>query len=511
MSLTRLYFYFIFISVCLIPTTFCTTCNTTRITIYDLNGGTCGFNPVKDDVPLFRDGKVLAASQDFYNGRETDLAMEECQTTNFINCGQRCGECVTIRGTNGELTFMVADICDYNTVGQQCANDIVQLDINYVGQTSGEEYWRCVGDSLGMEQATYHIVPCPTDDKNIGFYLPESGSNVWSVAFTPYRYSVGVSKMEKKGAGEGVNEDNEWIELPRTWTNKFVWRSDGTGDQKISTHNGKITNGGDSIILRITSINGETIESNEFKIPDSNPDEARFTFNGQFDSGVQTNECPWNGPSEWIYKENVDFRSGTDSCTWGADNCRAYFEGEVWLTEWWFVHQWGFDNFNPERSSNCYEGSKCLDTGSTTESAGFILGSSASFNANAFSDIEFAVRTSTSENFESLSLCWDDCDCVAVDKTITDEWQVIQAPMSPLACTDSVKNLKFIANKHDGLYFDNIRLIPIDDVDTGAVYQSCTDIDNNGGDDDDDNTTDAGSHFSIVIMLLTTLIFSFLI
>lgn len=70
---------------------------------------------------------------------------------------------------------------------------------------------------------SYRLVPCPTTG-NIKVYFPESGSNKWSVAITPYNYHVGIKALFIKGAGTGVKASNDWISLPRGWTNKYEWR-----------------------------------------------------------------------------------------------------------------------------------------------------------------------------------------------------------------------------------------------------------------------------------------------
>ncbi|KAJ5073843.1 btb/poz domain-containing protein [Anaeramoeba ignava] len=442
------------------------TCETGRITRYTVGSsgghqaGTCGFGPVYNDVALFKDNLIVAASQDFYNGFHTNLDFSTtCITQNLVSCGLRCGECVEITGTKGSFPFIVADICDYNAVGEECGQSTTQFDISEFGQTSGEEYWRCLADSLGYEEATYKIIPCPTEG-NIGFYMPESGSNSYSVAFTPYNYKVGISKMEKIGAGNGVNTPNDWMELPRSWTNKFEWR--GAGSQQIPGQSGAIENGGTGFRLRITSLYDEVIESDIITIPSQNPQDYRYSFNAQF---TQTQAyplgCPWSGPSRKIYDESVEVR-----------NTRLYFEGNVWLTEWWFVTQWGLPNINFEYSTSCSSGSHCIYTGSADTSAGFIIGSSAEFNFNAFTSLTFKART-VSGTYSSLSLVWDDCSTYYYAGEITSSWQTFTIPMDQIACGSKAKNLKFLVNGCSGLVLDQISLVYDGSSPTGSNLADC--------------------------------------
>jgi len=57
-----------------------------------------------------------------YNGKKVESNFEHsCNAKNGESCGNLCGACYEITGINGVDTFIVADICDVNAVGEECS------------------------------------------------------------------------------------------------------------------------------------------------------------------------------------------------------------------------------------------------------------------------------------------------------------------------------------------------------------------------------------------------------
>ena len=63
---------------------------------------------------MHKDGYVLAASQDLYNGRHTsDSFQTECEISNQgindtnLQCGAACGVCFMVSGSQGYAVFIV--------------------------------------------------------------------------------------------------------------------------------------------------------------------------------------------------------------------------------------------------------------------------------------------------------------------------------------------------------------------------------------------------------------------
>ena len=78
---------------------------------------------------LFRDGYVIAASTDLYQGFHLDEAIpqwDECEYDSGARfsegnsakmCGQGCGECYLVSGPAGSQIFIVQEVADIGAVG----------------------------------------------------------------------------------------------------------------------------------------------------------------------------------------------------------------------------------------------------------------------------------------------------------------------------------------------------------------------------------------------------------
>eukprot|EP01017_Pseudomicrothorax_dubius_P034223 TRINITY_DN4664_c0_g2_i1.p1 TRINITY_DN4664_c0_g2~~TRINITY_DN4664_c0_g2_i1.p1 ORF type:complete len:440 (+),score=114.43 TRINITY_DN4664_c0_g2_i1:65-1384(+) len=431
--------------------------------------GTCGFGPVFDLMPKeFKESRIIGFSQDAYNGRKTETDFKKtCNPQKGISCGMACGECYEVFGPKGWNTFIQADICDVPVVGIECAGDVVQIDINNVGsgQVSNKETWRSIGDNLGYEVGAYRRVPCSTSG-NIGLYLPEPGSNKWSVAATLYNHRIGIAKFEIRGAGQGVRQNNTWIELPRDWTNKFLWR----GVENYPNQKGDIYNGGTGFNLRITSIYGEVLEpSKVITIPSSNPDQVRFDLGVQFKVVTDTkntdaSKCPVK-MVRYIYKDRVVNRKRTgdnknfEECQRGSWGCRTYFEGGF-MTEWWLVHIGDIQNVDLSSKEECQENS-CIRIPKAGPGAVFIIGYSSGFPTKTFSRIRFSAKlhsSASASQYANARVTFDDCGSSASVGAITKDWKEFSVPFASLNCPTRIRNLKFILGNAEQLLIDNIYL-----------------------------------------------------
>mmetsp|Transcript_19701 Transcript_19701/g.16856 ORF Transcript_19701/g.16856 Transcript_19701/m.16856 type:complete len:367 (+) Transcript_19701:413-1513(+) len=364
---------------------------------------------------------------------------------------------------------MLGDICDVPVVGVECNGSVTQFDINYVGagQTSGSETYKEVTDAPGYEVMSYRLVPCPTEG-NVKFYFPESGSNKWSIAITPYNYYVGIKELLVKGAGSGVNSPNDWISLPRGWTNKFLWR----GTEEYPDQEGDIYNGGDSFLVKMISVFDEEIElETAISIPESNPDEERYDMGGQFTiaTGLDTSSssCAWPGPTSYVYWDNVESRKKSDdgleieSCEIDSEGCRTYFEGFEW-NEWWLLHVGDISSYDVEREDDeCYSG-KCIHIQEAGVGAVFLIGFSSNFDSDIFASISFKAKllsSASEDEYSSLQITIDGCGETSDAGTVTKDWATFTADISDFDCGEQIKTVKFILSNGNDLLLDEIQLI----------------------------------------------------
>lgn len=435
----------------------------TQYPIHSINSipqGTCGFGPVFSEMPLeFREGRIIAADQDYYNSFKTALDFTStCNPKIGISCGLNCGQCVLITGAKGSATFMVADIGDYPTVGIQDAGDMPNFAISNLVNESLLK----VADAPGMELMSFTPVPC-TVSGNIKFYFPESGSNKWSVALTFLNYQVPIKMVEIIGDGPGVRSPNNYIVLPRGWTNKFLWR----GVEDYIGQKWDIYNGGDGFRIRITSIFNEIISPNiKYSIPSSNPSTSIFNLGSQFQSILYNSQkdCKWPGPNAQIYKDKVISRiynyqtKAYDDCVIGVWGCRTYFEGDF-LVEWWLVHQSQINSLNLQYKGTECDSEICIELNSVKNGAVLIFGHSSNFDINDYSQVSFAAKIGENSTLINctVSLTFDGC-AKSIQFTIMKSWKIFKSPLTSFGCPSYIKNLKFIFGNTDILYLDDIQL-----------------------------------------------------
>jgi len=322
-----IFFLFLILCPCVLLSQ---TCQTGRLTQYPIGEsgnvpqGTCGFGPVFAEMPdEFKQGQIIAANQDFYNMLKTQPQFENtCTPQSGVSCGQSCGECVLVTGAKGSLTYIIGDICDTPTVGQACAGDMTQFDLNNFNATS----LKLVADDPGMEMMSFTTVPCSTSG-NIKMYFPGSWSNTINVDLFFFNYKYLLQKVEVLGVGS--TNSSKWFSLPRAWLNTFEWR----GTSNYSGQSGDIYNGGNGFMVRLTSLYGETVESsNALSIPSVNITQQIFDLGVQFTKSNISNpsqSCAWPGPTSEIYADTIINRMvdglGYANCTFGSTGCGTYF------------------------------------------------------------------------------------------------------------------------------------------------------------------------------------------
>ena len=440
------------------------TCTAGRLTQYPIGvsnnipQGTCNFGSVYNLMPAeFKSGRIIAANQDYYNGFKTALTFTTtCTPQNGTSCGLNCGQCILVTGAKGSATFIMADIGDYPTVGIEDAGDMTEFGLNNINSDG----LKLVADSPGYEVMDFKPVPCATTG-NLGFYFPESGSNKWSVALTFYNHKVPIQKVEIKSNNPQLQ--NQYIQLPRDWTNKFVWR----GTQNYTGQSGDIYNGGTGFQIRITSVFNEVIETNQnYSIPTTNIVTTFFDLGSQFNVSNYGNNsaCQWSGPTATIYNGTVVNRKynsnskNFDTCLEGSSGCKTIFAGNF-MVEWFLLYQSSIPILNLQSVDSQCLSSHCILVQNTSGWGLFAIAFSSNFNQFIYGNVTFSAKLAQNStlNTTNIGATFDTCNQSA-SFIANKNWGTYTFQISNLSCPTYIRNLKFVFGSVDNVFLDKIYL-----------------------------------------------------
>ena len=441
------------------------TCQSGRLTQYPIYSsnkipqGTCSFGPVYSQMPEeFKQGRIIAANQDFYNRLKTQPTFTNtCTPQSGVSCGQNCGECVLVTGAKGSATYIIGDICDSPTVGQQCAGDMTQFDLNNLNLTD----LKLVADSPGMEMMSFKPVPCSTNG-NIRMYFPATWSNKWSVNLFFFNYKYPLQKVEILATGNPAKVSN-WISLPRDWVNNFEWR----GTSNYTGQSGDIYNGGNGFLVRLTSIYGEVLESSiTLAIPATNITQNIFDLGIQFSKSNITNPtepCLWPGPTADIYKDTIINRKsdglGYSNCIFGSTGCRTFFSGQF-LMEWWLTTQYNLINMTLDYTGAECTTVYCISVPKVNGWGGIIIGFSSSFLNSTYKAVNLMVKLGKMSSLTTygFTVGFDNCQKQIGITGVTNVWKSYKVLIADMNCTTYIKTFRMNFNPGDGIFVDNIYL-----------------------------------------------------
>lgn len=368
---------------------------------------------------VFRDGYLIAASTDLYNGFHLDESIaqfDECDYDNGARfsesnpskmCGQGCGECYLVSGPAGAQTFIVNEISDIGAVGLSAQGVNVNLGNGegYQGarapcrggngiQDAGECNLKVL-NYQGPTAVSIKKIPCPTTgDMTLGLRgygnTPLSGSNV---ELTLLNHRLGITGMWVRGRDSNDAIDNSahpyrWI--PRTWTNKFsFYPSNGLSGDVFGASPTK------TFDIKLRPTTGPDLEcSGIVWNPTAMSDVTYGTQtlgNCQFpDPGTSMTPCGLPSPPNPIVSSQFYSRNGYTDCTsLNSQNggCSLKTEGNF-LLEWrlWGTDQLsGFPNFG--HTTNCHSNGRCIDFTTATGFAQVQIGWVQEIRFSVYSDI----------------------------------------------------------------------------------------------------------------------------
>lgn len=257
-------------------------CEPLRLTYYTVGtAGACEVMDVPAALPrIARDGLTTAVAEPWFGGSLGGAPAEAC------------GECWELTTAHGTRTVVVTDLCPIagNPI---CAGDFFHFDVA-----------RPVAEALdfigaGTVEASARRVPCPVEGS--AFAVLRDGDPTF-LRLAISNIVVGIRRVEMRGAGPGVSSDNPWQELLR----------DG-GAYETPPGGASIARGGTGVQLRLTTAQGQTVESSVVIAP-AGP------FPRAVDLGVQVEDrappsgpaCGWRVPDPY-----VDGFGGIESVRWG--------------------------------------------------------------------------------------------------------------------------------------------------------------------------------------------------
>jgi hypothetical protein len=258
-----------------------TGCIPARLTYYDVAGaGACEVMDVPSALPqIARDGLTAAMSEPWFGGSQAgDFA-------------EACGECWEITTADATRTVVITDLCpvEGNPI---CAGDFFHFDVAHTAAVPlGYEPW-------GVVEAAVRRVPCPVEGN---IFAIVRDANPWYVRLTLGSIRVAIRTVEYRGAGAGVSSTNPWTAMERSGG---AWAASGDGDT--------LARGGTGIVLRLTTAQGQTVESSVIIA------EAAAALSA-IDLGVQVDDqsppsgpaCTWRPPDPY-----VDELGGIEAARW---------------------------------------------------------------------------------------------------------------------------------------------------------------------------------------------------
>ena len=280
-------------------------CTPARLTYYDVAGaGACEVMDVPSALPqIARDGLTTAIAEPWWGG---SLGGDPAEA---------CGECWEITTADATRTVVVTDLCPIQG-NPICAGDFFHFDVAHTAAVPlGYEPW-------GVVEASVRRVPCPVEGN---IFAIVRDTNPWYMRLTLADVRVAIHAVDYQGAGPGVSATNPWTPMQR---DGGAWAANASNDT--------LARGGTGIVLRVSTAQGQTVESSALIATSS----AALTA---VDLGVQVDDldppsgpaCSWRPPDPY-----VDALGGINDVSWQQSG-------------------WGGGTVDLAQATGCYSG-QCI-------------------------------------------------------------------------------------------------------------------------------------------------------
>jgi len=380
------------------------TCGSVRLTAYAAGTtGWCEWNRTASFLPVFvRDGLTAAIAEPF-NGSSYGGAP-----------GESCGECWEVDTLGGTEVVMIHDLCPV-AGNAPCNGSHFHFDL------ASE-----AGDALmagGMDEGSARRVPCPVNG-NIHAQINDQNPTYLRVAFMNHR--LPIRSAEIRGAGPGVAADNPFVAFVRSG-----------GAFQVSGPGRPLANGGNGLVIRLTSVAGETVEGT-IAIPASGANGTTVDLGAQFTSpGAAGPSCAFTPPGD-IY---VDAWGGIPSVLWQ-------------------INPWGNATAD-ETTSGCASGS-CVRVSGLAQWTGFHLYYRQAFPTATFGSVTFKARVASGATTILAAPSNDGTRCTDTMFQVGTDFAEFTIPVGSVCGALSELNALTIQNTGAAavLTIDDVRFLP---------------------------------------------------
>lgn len=344
-------------------------CGSVRLTSFAANpsGGWCELPTNLPILPSFVREGLIGAIAEPWNGSSYEGAP-----------GESCGECWEIDTVFETRTVMIADLCPIEG-NPLCAGEHFHIDL------ANQAAAALRGGAL--DEGSARRVACPVTG-NAFVYVSDVNVTYMRLQFANHR--IPVRTAEWRATGAGVTGSNEWTPLRRSGG---AWEMIGEG---------RPTNrGGDGVVFRITSAQGQVLTS-EAVVPTQGPIATAFDLGVQFDDMMPSSggSCSYTTPADVF----VNGFGGIDQVRWSINP--------------WGEAEMGF--YGPFET-DCFEGS-CLRVERFAQWTGFHLYYRQAFPTSSFSRLRFRARTRGDSTNIAVGLSNDGTRCMESRVEITEAW-----------------------------------------------------------------------------------------
>lgn len=347
-------------------------CRSVRLTTYvsSANQSACGWFKNDPYMPDFvRVQRMTAAmAQSWWGGSYVG--------PNQGLAGDTCGECWEITTYGATRIVMIDDWCpaDGNPL---CASTQFHIDLAETAATALA--------SNGLDAATARPVPCPVAGN---LFAVITDWNQWGYTQFPIANArIPVRNVEFKPVGS-----SQWTAMSR---NAGTFQN--TGAQAA------FATGASGATLRITSAQGEVVESNVVLAPE-------FTIGQYFDLGVQFQDIQGRG---------------------AGGSCAYHVPGDVYIDGWgssasvpWKTWTYGGFAFN-EVSTGCFNDSASCLHAAMTASNGVQIAWEPVFAIDTFSTLNLQIRTTAGSGDANVGIYGADGQCKETVVPITTTWKAV--------------------------------------------------------------------------------------
>lgn len=383
-------------------------CGSVRLTTYAAgNAGWCELPRDATFLPTFvREGLTGAIAEPWNGGSYAG------------DPGEACGECWEIDTIHGTETVMITDLCPIEG-NPLCAGGHFHIDL-------ASEAAEALGGGAN-DEGSARRVPCPVSGD---VHVRVHDRNPTYLRFSPMNHRIPIRLVEFRGAGAGVAAENPWTAGTRS------------GGAWHLTNAGVLARGGEGVVLRLTSAQGEVVESTEI-IPTTGGNGVSI------DLGVQlTDQAPSQGgaceflPPALVYGDEFG----------GIDGMR------------WIINPWGAaeDGAHGPYEDDCYAGTSCLRVADLEQWSGFHLYYRQAFPTSTFASLTMMARTVSGEGEIQVTLSDEEGErCTGMTFAIGETYTAITIDVaSACAGLDAIASVTIDNPGPDvGLLLDDVRFV----------------------------------------------------